>query len=127
MYNFKNKNIGIIGLGLTGISAINFFKSKSKKIIAWDDTREKRDNIISNEIEVLDLNLAKNLKQIELLFVSPGIKPNHKILKLAKKYDINIIGDLDIFWQKESKNNIYGHSFNSSLTNFSKNKFYCWR
>ncbi len=105
MYNFKNKNIGIIGLGLTGISAINFFRSNSKKIIAWDDTKEKRNNIILNEIEVLDLNLTKNLKQVELLFVSPGIKPNHKILKLAKKYDINIIGDLDIFWQKESKNN----------------------
>src|SRR6056300_451155 len=103
MYNFKNKNIGIIGLGLTGISAINFFRSNSKKIIAWDDTKEKRNNIILNEIEVLDLNLTKNLKQVELLFVSPGIKPNHKILKLAKKYDINIIGDLDIFWQKESK------------------------
>ena len=64
MYNFKNKNIGIIGLGLTGISAINFFRSNSKKIIAWDDTKEKRNNIILNEIEVLDLNLTKNLKQV---------------------------------------------------------------
>ena len=25
MYNYKNKNIGIIGLGVTGRSAINFF------------------------------------------------------------------------------------------------------
>ena len=105
MYNLKNKNIGILGLGLTGISAINFFKDNSKKMIVWDDVKKIRNNITLNDIEILNLNFPKNLKQIELLFVSPGIKPNHSIIKLAKKYKINIIGDLDLFWQKESKNN----------------------
>ena len=105
MNNLKNKNVGILGLGLTGISAINFFRDNSKKMIVWDDIKKVRNNIALKDIEILNLNFSKNLKQIELLFVSPGIKPNHSIIKLAKKYKINIIGDLDLFWQKESKNN----------------------
>ena len=104
MYNYKNKNIGIIGLGVTGRSAINFFSNYSRKIIGWDDSKTIRSNIVKGNIEILDLNIVKNLKSIDLLFISPGIKPNHKIIKLAKINNINIVGDIDIFWQKEEKN-----------------------
>ena len=46
MYNYKNKNIGIIGLGVTGRSAINFFSNYSRKIIGWDDSKTIRSNIV---------------------------------------------------------------------------------
>ena len=104
MYNYKNKNIGILGLGVTGRSAINFFSNYSKKIIGWDDLKTTRSDIEEDNIEILDLNILKNLKLIDLLFISPGIKPNHKIIKLAKINNITIVGDLDIFWQTEKKN-----------------------
>ena len=104
MYNYKNKNIGILGLGVTGRSAINFFSIYSNKIIGWDDLKTTRSDIEEDNIEILDLNILKNLKLIDLLFISPGIKPNHKIIKLAKINNITIVGDLDIFWQTEKKN-----------------------
>ena len=104
MYNYKNKNIGILGLGVTGRSAINFFSNYSNKIIGWDDLKTTRSDIEEDNIEILDLNILKNLKLIDLLFISPGIKPNHKIIKLAKINNITIVGDLDIFWQTEKKN-----------------------
>ena len=104
MHNFKNKNIGILGLGLTGRSAINYFANNSKKIIGWDDLTKIRSKIVDDTIEVLDLSILKNLKLIDVLFISPGIKPNHRIIKLAQINNISIIGDLDIFWKKESKN-----------------------
>ena len=104
MYSYKNKNIGILGLGVTGRSAINFFSNYSKKIIGWDDLKTTRSDIEEDNIEILDLNILKNLKLIDLLFISPGIKPNHKIIKLAKINNITIVGDLDIFWQTEKKN-----------------------
>ena len=103
MYNYKNKNIGILGLGVTGRSAINFFSNYSKKIIGWDDLKTTRSDIEEDNIEILDLNILKNLKLIDLLFISPGIKPNHNIIKLAKINNITIVGDLDIFWQTEKK------------------------
>ena len=104
MDNIKNKNIGILGLGLTGRSAIKFFNKNSIKIIGWDDLETVRNNILNKTIDILDLKLLKNLKLIDLLFVSPGIKPNHPVIKLAKKNNINITGDLEIFWEKETKN-----------------------
>ena len=104
MYSYKNKNIGILGLGVTGRSAINFFSNYSKKIIGWDDLKTTRSDIEEDNIEILDLNILKNLKLIDLLFISPGIKPNHNIIKLAKINNITIVGDLDIFWQTEKKN-----------------------
>ena len=42
MYNYKNKNIGILGLGVTGRSAINFFSEYSNKILVWDDLKKTR-------------------------------------------------------------------------------------
>lgn len=104
MNNFKNKNIGILGLGLTGRSAIKFFNKNAINVIGWDDLEVQRNNIVSSKIQILDLQLLKNLKLIDLLFVSPGIKPNHPVIKLAKKNNINITGDLEIFWKKESDN-----------------------
>ena len=81
MYNYKNKYIGILGLGVTGRSAINFFSNYSNKIIGWDDLKTARSDISEANVEILDLNILKNLKLIDLLFISPGIKPNHKINK----------------------------------------------
>ena len=104
MYNYKNKNIGILGLGVTGRSAINFFSKYSNKILVWDDLKKTRSDIIEKNIEILDLNILKNLKLIDLLFISPGIKPNHNIIKLAKINNIAIVGDLDIFWHTKNKN-----------------------
>ena len=139
MYNYKNKNIGILGLGVTGRSAINFFSKYSKKIIGWDDLKTIRSDIEEDNIEILDLNISKNLKLIDLLFISPGIKPNHKIIKLAKINNITIVGDLDIFWQTEKKNKnrfifITGSNGKSTVTSLihhllisAKKKFYYWR
>ena len=104
MNNYKNKNIGILGLGLSGRSAIKFFRENSKKLIVWDDLKTARTKVIDDKINILDLNVYNNLKLLDLLFVSPGVNPNHSVIKLAKKYNINIAGDLDIFWQCESDN-----------------------
>ena len=105
MYNLNNKNIGILGLGVTGKSALDYFYNKSNKIIVWDDLKKPRNNSLHKDVELLNLNILENLRQVDILFVSPGIKPNHNIIQLAKKSNIDIIGDLDVFYQRESKNN----------------------
>ena len=61
-------------------------------------------NLKYSFLETKKLLIAISFPQlIDLLFISPGIKPNHKIIKLAKINNINIVGDIDIFWQKEEK------------------------
>jgi len=102
MFNYKNKIIGILGLGLSGKSAIKFFKIFSKKIIAWDDKEIVRKSVLDNNVEILDLKLINNFKMLDLLFVSPGVKPSHPVIKLAKNNKVQITGDLDVFWQEQS-------------------------
>ena len=102
MDNYKNKLIGVLGLGLSGQSAIKYLTNKYINIVAWDDTEIIRQRFKKKNISILDLSITKNLKLINYLFVSPGINPKHPVLMLAKKYKIEIICDLDIFWQQES-------------------------
>ena len=104
MHNYKNKIIGILGLGLSGKSAIQFFKNYSKNIIAWDDQEIVRNSILDENVDLLDLKLLNNIKLIDLLFISPGIMPSHPVIKLAKINKVKITGDLDVFWQEQSNN-----------------------
>ena len=99
MDNKNNKIIGVLGLGITGESAINYFYRKSIDIIAWDDLETIRKRFEKNKVTIKDLSNIKYIKLIDKLFVSPGIKPTHPIVVLAKEFKIKIIGDLDIFWK----------------------------
>ena len=100
MDNYKNKIIGVLGLGVSGQSAIKYFSENSKKIIAWDDAIGIRKTFKKKKINIKNLSISKNLRLIDLLFVSPGIKPKHLVLMLAKKLKINITSDLDVFWEE---------------------------
>ena len=99
MGKHKIKNIGVLGLGVSGESAIDYFISKSANIIAWDDIEDIRKRFEKQKIFIKDLANAKNIELIDTLFVSPGINPKHPIIILAKLKKIKIIGDLDIFWK----------------------------
>ena len=100
-YLYKEKyinSIGILGLGLSGISVLNYFKTRGLDIFVWDDIKSIRDNIKTNNFKVSNFNKVSNLEKLDLLFISPGIKLNHPIIILAKKIKLSITGDLDIFW-----------------------------
>ena len=48
--NFKNKLIGVLGLGLSGKAVIRYLINKSAKIVVWDDSikiRSKFENVLS--------------------------------------------------------------------------------
>ena len=98
----KNKKIGVLGLGISGKSAIDYFNSRSLSIIAWDDNENVRKKYKRKKVIIKDLTNTKNIDFIDTLFVSPGIKPNHPILLLAKLKKINVVSDLDIFWKERS-------------------------
>ena len=99
MDKYKIKKIGILGLGTTGASAIDYFNRKLVYIIAWDDIEDIRKRFQKQNTIIKDLRIAKNIELIDALFVSPGIYPQHPIILLAKQKKIKIIGDLDIFWK----------------------------
>ena len=107
MINFNNyiniNTMGILGLGISGRSVINFLKKNDVKVFVWDDDEKIRNDFKISKTILSNFNEVINLKKIELLFVSPGISLKHPIISLAKKNNISIIGDLDIFWENLHK------------------------
>ena len=68
----RKKTFAIYGLGVTGKSVINFFRTKKiKEYAAWDDIKSKRDQFKKK------LNKEKFIRYLEnadFIIVSPGIK-----------------------------------------------------
>ena len=78
----------ILGYGSTGQDIEKYLISKNKNYLIHDD--EKKIN------EKYKFNID-DINQIEVIFVSPGIKKNHEILRIADSNDIKIMTDIEIF------------------------------
>ena len=67
-YLYKEKyinSIGILGLGLSGNSVLNYFKTKGLNIFVWDDFKSIRDNIKTNNFKVSNFNKVSNLEKLD--------------------------------------------------------------
>ncbi|QJC36035.1 UDP-N-acetylmuramoyl-L-alanine--D-glutamate ligase [Enterobacteriaceae endosymbiont of Donacia cincticornis] len=94
-----NKKILIIGLGITGLSCLNFFLKK--KIIPFVMDKRKDRKLIKKiplYVPYYLGSLNKNwILSSQLIILSPGISIfNHFILEAQKK-NIEIIGDIELF------------------------------
>ena len=92
----KELSFLVYGLGLSGISVVNFFKKHSiKNFKVWDD---KHKNVYKN---YKSKNLVSTLKQVDYIVLSPGISllKNKKLSKFKKK----IITDIDLFYLYNNK------------------------
>ena len=107
--SYKNKNVGILGAGLSGIAAAKILVSSKANIYIFDDKKDKPDFINDN--------CWKNYKlwpweALAALVVSPGIpinaKNKHLAIELAIKNKITIINEIDLFFQSKPKAKIIG-------------------
>jgi len=99
---YQNKKIAIYGMGITGCSAAQVFKTLKSKIYCWDDNKKVR-----KKVKKLNYNLAKfwlNKNLIDFIVISPGIDINKcKIKRYLKKNSKRIITDLDLFFELNRK------------------------
>ena len=90
----------ILGCGLTGISIANFLTKKNIKFIVADN--RDRPPLAKNlpKCQTIFGKWQKSsLTNISQIISSPGINPNEDIVKWAKSLKINIISDIDLFYQ----------------------------
>ncbi len=78
----------ILGYGSTGQDIEQYLISKNINYLIHDDNK--------NIDEKFKFNL-NNINNIETIFVSPGIKKDHKILKMASSNGIKIMTDIELF------------------------------
>ncbi|QFQ32060.1 UDP-N-acetylmuramoyl-L-alanine--D-glutamate ligase [Buchnera aphidicola] len=98
-YKYSEKKILILGIGLTGISCINFFLKKGAipKII---DESEKPNylNKVPKNIQYKLGGLEKKwILESDLIVISPGISSYKPILIEARMLGIEIISDIELF------------------------------
>ena len=106
---YENKDVGVLGAGLSGLAAAKILLSSKANIFIFDDKKDKPNFIKKNN--------WKNYKFwpwefLTILVVSPGIPINAKIkhpaIQLALENKVKIINEIDLFFETKPKAKIIG-------------------
>jgi len=107
--NYNNKKIGILGFGKSGRAAFSLLTKFNNKLYIYDDHIKKPKNIkkaIWKHYKDWDW---ENLYRI---IISPGIKIDgdkiHQCATLAKKNNITLINEINLFLEQKPKAKIIG-------------------
>lgn len=90
----------IIGIGLTGLSVARFLARQEQAFIAYDDNPnpKKLSDFLSHQPNAIYHQLTNiNFSEITQAVLSPGIPPEHSLLKTLKHQHIKIVSDIDLF------------------------------
>ncbi|MBC3765296.1 UDP-N-acetylmuramoyl-L-alanine--D-glutamate ligase [Neptunicella marina] len=93
------KNIAVIGLGQTGLSAIAFLKAHHANVSAFD-TRAGYQAVVPAGVVVRTGELdAGLLTQADMIVLSPGVALSTPAIAAAKNAGVPVLGDVEIFAQ----------------------------
>ena len=107
--SYKNKNIGVLGLGISGLAAAKVLLNSNANVFAFDDLKDRPSTLPKSN--------WRNYKkwpwlQLFALVVSPGIPINkeikHKAIQLALHHNVTIINDIELFIETKPKAIIVG-------------------
>ena len=90
-----NKNIIVVGLGLTGLSCVTFLVAKGANVSAVD-TREDLGVSVSVPVFLGELDSAR-LCAADMLVVSPGLSLKTPAINAAIDAGVQVIGDIELF------------------------------
>lgn len=99
---FENKNILVLGLGITGRSAISCLANFPCKIYVYDEKIQD----FSFLKEAVKIFREENFCDIDFVIKSPGIHPNHPIVKKARALGIEVISDLELAYRMTACKNM---------------------
>ncbi|TFZ40093.1 UDP-N-acetylmuramoyl-L-alanine--D-glutamate ligase [Soehngenia longivitae] len=107
-----NKNVLVLGVGMTGISVLNFLKSKTNNIYVYDDLPypdivRKLNNAGIYDVVIVD-SKSKLISNMDIIITSPGFPPYHEVIVKAKSSLIPIISDIELAYHYRKSSNIYG-------------------
>ena len=101
---YENKNVGILGAGLSGMAAAKILSNSKANIFVFDDEKDKPDFIRKKSWKNYNLWPWKTLTA---LIVSPGIpinaKNKHLAIQYAIKNKVKIINEIDLFLKQNQK------------------------
>ena len=96
-----NKNIIVVGLGLTGLSCVTFLLAKGANVSAMD-TRAELSVTLDIPVFLGELD-SKRLSAADMLVVSPGLSLQTPAIQTAIDAGVQVIGDIELFAMFNSK------------------------
>lgn len=109
--NLLNKEVLVIGLGISGLSTIKALDKIGAKISVADSKDEESLKNILTHIEGIEINKYLGgadvpLDNIDLIVKSPGVPPRGKLVQKAEKLNIKIITDIELGYILSPTDNI---------------------
>ena len=96
---YRGKNVGVLGLGATGISAAENLTRAGARVSAWDDSAQRCHLAITCGFSIVNF-IQEGLGHLDCLLVSPGIPmfhpEPHPIVVLAKREGVKIVSDVEL-------------------------------
>ena len=99
---FENKKILILGMARSGVAAARVLLKKGNEVII-NDLKDNHDKKIVNELKELGCNVIlgkhpDNLidSSFDYLVKNPGIRDDHKYVKLARELNIPVINEVEL-------------------------------
>ncbi|MEM9736308.1 MAG: UDP-N-acetylmuramoyl-L-alanine--D-glutamate ligase [Pseudomonadota bacterium] len=100
---YAGRNVGVLGLGRSGLSAARALKAGGATVFAWDDGEPARAAAAAEGLTIADLSRPREAAVLELLVVSPGIAHHypepHGAVAQAWEHGVPVDNDVSLFFQ----------------------------
>ncbi|MBN07888.1 MAG: UDP-N-acetylmuramoyl-L-alanine--D-glutamate ligase [Rhodospirillaceae bacterium] len=108
---FSGKTVVVMGLGKSGLSAVDALVEGGARVWAWDDSADNRKSATQSGVMLTDI-YQEDWGDIETLVLSPGIPgffPSpHPIAEKARENGCEIICDVDLLARSNSEAQFVG-------------------
>ncbi|WP_100656591.1 UDP-N-acetylmuramoyl-L-alanine--D-glutamate ligase [Alteromonas flava] len=101
MTQYTDKNIAIIGAGLTGLSCARYLRQQAANVTLFD-TRATPLAEVSEPVTWGEIP-AQSLSQFDAVVVSPGVPFDLPALEYAKQAGVAVLGDIELFAQANTR------------------------
>ena len=99
----RNCAVGVFGYGITGQSVLRYLSKFGCSVVVFD-TREPPTNFLKIHDVEYNWQVEKwSRTDIEVLFVSPGVRLDLPVLQRAREYGVEIVSDLDLFFSEVNR------------------------
>lgn len=99
----ENKNILIMGFGVTGKSSLKFLREFPVKIYIYDKKIDLQSLKVDEDFIIFK---DEDLDKIDLIVKSPGIYPFNDLLVKAREKNIEIISDIELSYRYLKTDNV---------------------
>ncbi|NBR84779.1 MAG: UDP-N-acetylmuramoyl-L-alanine--D-glutamate ligase [Verrucomicrobia bacterium] len=105
MFRLQDKNVLVIGLGLSGAAAARLLVARGARVAAMDNSDTPVLRREAEELRDLGVRVELDLRlppagQFDFAVVSPGVALDSLLVKELRQREIPVIGELELGWQQ---------------------------